>query len=234
MHVQSKTPAKLEPEATATEHSQTQSDNVLSSVVVEAEPCTFTDIPEDSLEAIHGLFLGSAQTTERLAAVPLDKLRPSPFYNMLADGKPVEKALTLLRFTQRSTGKQHKHGFRIITERAQDATAGAATELTKENCYATVALCTVDKSPDFAAAKDATAMAVISKVVAPSKPEQHAADLYIEAMELVLKDDVASSMAMMRKLHRISNAQSTDPATSSEVAWQQRKCRRLLRYPTMS
>ena len=232
--VQSKKPEKPEPEATATEHSQTQSTNLLSSVVVESEPCTFTDIPDDSVEAIHGLFVGSAQTSERLAAVPLDKLRPSPFYNMLADGKPVEKALTLLQFSQRSSGKQHKHGFRIITERAQDATAGAATELTKENCYATVALCTVEKSPDFAVAKDAIAMAVISKVVAPSKPLQHAADLYIEAMEVVPKDDVASSMAMMRKLHRISNAQSADPATSSEVAWQQRKCRRLLRYPTIS
>jgi len=233
LHVQSK-PQKSEPEATATEHSQTQSDNILSAVVVEAEPCTFTDIPDDSVEAIHGLFAGSAQASERLAAVPLDKLRPSPFYNMLADGKPVEKALVLLRFTQRGNGKQHAHGFRIVTERAQDATAGAATELTKENCYATVALCTIEKAPDFATAKDATVMAVISKVVAPSKPLQHAADLYIEAMELVPKHDIASSMGMMRKLQRISNIQSADPASSSEVAWQQRKCRRLLRYPTIS
>ena len=221
-------------EATATEHSQTQSDNKLSAVVVEVEPCTFTDIPDDSVDAIHGLFAGSAQTSERLAAVPLDKLKPSPFYNMLADGKPVEKALTLLRFTQRSNGKQHAHGFRIITERTQDATAGAATELTKENCYATVALCTVEKVPDFSAAKDATVMAVISKVVAPSKPLQHTADLYIEAMEPVKKDDIASSMGMMRKLQQISEVQSADPDTSSEIAWQQRKCRRLLRYPTVS
>ena len=36
-------------------------------------------------------------------------------------------------------------------------------------------------------------MAVISKVVAPSKPLQHTADLYIEAMEPVKKDDIASS-----------------------------------------
>ena len=221
-------------EATATEHSQTQSDNKLSAVVVEVEPCTFTDIPDDSVDAIHGLFAGSAQTSERLAAVPLDKLKPSPFYNMLADGKPVEKALTLLRFTQRSNGKQHAHGFRIITERTQDATAGAATELTKENCYATVALCTVEKVPDFSAAKDATVMAVISKVVAPSKPLQHTADLYIEAMEPVKKDDIASSMGMMRKLQQISKVQSADPDTSCEIAWQQRKCRRLLRYPTVS
>ena len=233
LHLQSK-PQKSEPEATATEHSQTQSDNILSAVVVEAEPCTFTDIPDDSVEAIHGLFAGSAQASERLAAVPLDKLRPSPFYNMLADGKPVEKALTLLRFTQRGNGKQHAHGFRIVTERAQDATAGAATELTKENCYATVALCTIEKAPDFATTKDATVMAVISKVVTPSKPLQHAADLYIEAMELVPKHNIASCMGMMRKLQRISNVQSADPATSPEVAWQQRKCRRLLRYPTIS
>ena len=227
-------PANPAQEATATEHSQTQSDNKLSAVVVEVEPCTFTDIPDDSVDAIHGLFAGSAQTSERLAAVPLDKLKPSPFYNMLADGKPVEKALTLLRFTQRSNGKQHAHGFRIITERTQDATAGAATELTKENCYATVALCTVEKVPDFTAAKDATVMAVISKVVAPSKPLQHTADLYIEAMELVKKDDIASSMGMMRKLQQISKVQSADPDTSCEIAWQQRKCRRLLRYPTVS
>ena len=227
-------PENPSQESTATEHSQTQSDNRLSAVVVEVQPCTFTDIPDDSVDAIHGLFAGSAQTSERLAAVPLDKLKPSPFYNMLADGKPVEKALTLLRFTQRSNGKQHAHGFRIITERTQDATAGAATELTKENCYATVALCTVEKVPDFSAAKDATVMAVISKVVAPSKPLQHTADLYIEAMEPVKKDDIASSMGMMRKLQQISKVQSADPDTSCEIAWQQRKCRRLLRYPTIS
>jgi len=227
-------PENREQEATATEHSQTQSDNKLSAVVVEVEPCTFTDIPDDSVDAIHSLFAGSAQTSERLAAVPLDKLRPSPFYNMLADDKPVEKALTLLRFTQRSNGKQHAHGFRIITERTQDATAGAATELTKESCYATVALCTIEKVPDFSAAKDATVMAVISKVVAPSKPLQHTADLYIEAMEPVKKDDIASSMGMMRKLQQISKVQSADPDTSCEIAWQQRKCRRLLRYPTIS
>lgn len=233
LQIQSK-PQKHEPEASATELSQTQSDNVLSAIVVEAEPCTFTDIPKDAVEAIHGLLAGSSQNSERLAVVPLDKLRPSPFYNMLADGKPVEKALTLLHFTQRSNGKQHAHGFRIITERAQDATAGAATELTKENCYATVALCTVEKVPDFSAAKDATAMAVISKVVAPSKPLQHTADLYIEAMELVPKHDIPSSMEMMRQMQLISDAQSANPATSSEVAWQQRKCRRLLRYPTIT
>ena len=233
LHLQSK-PEKSEQEITATEHSQTQSDIKLSAVVVEVEPCTFADIPDDSIDAIHGLFAASPQTSERLAAVTLDKLKPSPFYNMLADGKPVEKALTLLRFTQRSNGKQHAQGFRIIAERTQDATDDAATELTKENCYATVVLCTVEKVPDFTAAKDATVMAVISKVVAPSKPLQHTADLYIEAMQTIEKDHIATSIKMMRKLQQIAQVQSADPAASTEVAWQQRKCRRLLRYPTIS
>ena len=233
LHLQSK-PKKLEPEADATEPSQTQPDNILSAVVVEAAPCTLIDIPNDSVQAIRGLMADSPPTSERLAAVPLDKLKPSPFYNMLADGKPVDKALTLLQFTQRSNGKQLSHGFRIIAERVQDSTAGAAAELTNANCYATVVLCTVEKVTDFSAARDVTAIAVISKVAAPSKPQQHAADLYIEAMEVVPKADIPGSVEMMRQLQLVSNTQSGDPATSSEVAWQQRKCRRLLRYPTLT
>ena len=42
LRIKTKTP---EPEAIATEPSQTQRDNILSTVVVEAMPCTFTDIP---------------------------------------------------------------------------------------------------------------------------------------------------------------------------------------------
>ena len=233
LHLQSK-PEKSEQEITATEHSQTQSDIKLSAVVVEVEPCTFADIPDDSIDAIHGLLAGSPQTSERLAAVTLDKLKPSPFYNMLADGKPVEKALTLLHFTQRSNGKNHAKGFRLVTERVQDATASEATELSNENCYATVAQCTTEKIPDFSVQKDTTYMAVISAVVAPSKPEQHKADLYIEAMEPVNRDNIASCRGMLRKLQQISTVQSADPDTSSEIACRQRKCRRLNRYPTIN
>ena len=226
-------PQRREVEASPTEPSYTPPDNLLSAVVVEAAPCRSTDIPNDAVLAIHGLLAGPAQTNERLAAVPLDKLSPSPFYNMLADDKPVDKALVLLRFTQRSNGKQHGHGFRIVAERVQDATAGAATELTKVAHYAAVALCTVEKVQDFTSAKDAAAMAVISKVTAPAKPQQHTADLYIETMEAVLKEDIPRCVDMMRQLQRISNTQNANPATSTEVAWQQRKCRRLLRYPTL-
>ena len=222
------------PDASPTKPSQTQFDNLLSSVVVEAVPCTFNNIPNDSVQAIHGLLAGFLQTSDRLAAAPLDTLKPSPFYNMLANGEPAAKALTLLHFTQRGNGKQLSNGFRIVTERVQDPTAGATTEFTNANQYAIVALCTVEKVTDFSTAKDTTAIAVISKVVAPSKPQQHAADLYIEAMELVPKTDLPAAVEMMRQLRRFSNIQFSDATTLSEVAWQQRKCRRLLCYPTLT
>ena len=67
LRLQSK-PQKLEPEATATEHSHTQSENELSAAVVEVTPCTFTEIPNDAVDAIHGLLAGSPQDCERLGA----------------------------------------------------------------------------------------------------------------------------------------------------------------------
>ena len=196
-------------------------------------PCTFTDIPNDSVEAIRGLLAGCPQTSERLAAVSLDRLEPSPFYNMLAAGEPIDKALTLLHFTQRGNGKQLSHGFRIVTERVRDPTDGATTEFTNVNQYATVVLCTVEKVTDFSTVKDTTAIAVISKVVAPSKPQQHAADLYIEGMEIVPTKDIPAAVRMMHQLQQFSSAHPGDPTTSSEAAWEQRKCRRLNRYPTL-
>lgn len=215
-------------DAAATEHSQTQQNRLLSIVVVETMPCTANDIPNDSVDAIHGLLAGCPPTSERLAAASLDNLQPSPFYNMLVDGHPADKALTLLRFTQRGNGKQLSNGFRIVTDRVEDATADLS------NKYATVALCTVEKVTDFSTAKDTTAFAVISKVASPSKPDQHAADLYIEAMEVVPTNQTSAAWGMMKQLRRVSNVHHGDVATSPEAAWQQRKCRRLLRYPTLS
>ena len=215
-------------DAAATEHSQTQQNRLLSTVVVEAMPCTANDIPNDSVDAIHGLLAGCPPTSERLVAASLDNLQPSPFYNMLVDGDPADKALTLLRFTQRGNGKQLSNGFRIVTDRVEDATA----DLSKQ--YATVALCTVEKVPDFSTNKNTTAFAVISKVASPSKPDQHAADLYIEAMEDVPTNQIEAAVQMMKQLRRVSNVHHGDVATSPETAWQQRKCRKLLSYPTIS
>ena len=95
-----------------------------------------------------------------------------------------------------------------------------------------MALCTLEKVTDFSVAKDTTAIAIVSNVVKPSKPQQHAADIYIEAMENVPKDDVPVCIEMMQQLIQISNAQTADTPVSTAVAWDQRKCRKLDRYPT--
>ncbi len=198
----------------------------MSAIVVEAEPCTLTNIPNDSVEAIHGLLAGLPQTSDRLAAVFLHKLQPSPFYNMLADSEPADKSLALLHFTQRSNGKQISNGFRLVAERVQDATNPTDTKQ-----YVAISLCTVETSPDFTAKKDTVAICVISKVTAPSNLT-HAADLYIEAMEVVPAADAQHAKDMMSQLQCASAIHRGDAVVSTEAAWQQRKCRRLLRYPT--
>ena len=214
------------------EHGTSQTDATehrLSVIAVEAQPCNFTEIPNDSVDAIHGLVAaGPAPTSERLMATTLRKLKPSPFYNMEADEEPTDKALVLLKFTQRSVGKNILNGFRIVTDRVEDALDTSTGEL-----YGTIASCTPEKSPDFIAAKDSYALAIVCKVTASSKP-QHTADLYIESMEPIPSHSVDKVIAMVNQLQRVSFANYGNAATSTEAAWQQRKCRRMQRYPTQT
>ena len=199
----------------------------LSVIAVEAEPCTFTEIPNDSVDAIHGLVAaGPATTSERLAATTLRNLKPSPFYNMEADEEPADKALVFLKFSQRSVGKQILNGFRIVSDQVEDACDTSAGER-----YGTIACCTPEKSTDFTAAKNSHALAIVCKVMTPSK-QQHTADLYIESMEPIPGDRVDQVIAMMKQLQRVSAVNRGNAATSTEAAWQQRKCRRMQRYPS--
>ena len=209
----------------ATEH--TQHDSALEALIVEAEPCSLTDIPNDSVDAIHGLLAaGPDLAGDRFVAASLKNLTPSPFCRMLADGKPAEKSLVLLTFQQRANGKQISNGFRVVSDNVRDALDPSATLV-----YGTIACCTVEKAPDFTAAKDSVHLAIVCKVAHANKP-QHAADLYIEAMEPVASERKEQTIAMMQQLQRISNVNDGNPSTSVQAAWQQRKCRRLQRYPT--
>ena len=214
-------------QAAATEHSQASEDSALSALIVEAERCSFSDIPNDSVDAIHGcLAAGPAVTSERFVATSLKNLAPSPFNNMLIEGKPSDKALVLLKFTQRSNGKQMADGFRIVSDNVRDA-----LDPSDSSHYGTIACCTVEKAPDFTAGKDTMHLAIICKVVPANKPHQ-GADLYIEAMELVASEQTEHAKEMVQQLQRISNINAGNPTTSVTAAWEQRKCRRLQRYPT--
>jgi len=229
---------RIQKKKEATEHkaendeqgtSQTDAtEHRLSVIAVEAEPCTFTEIPNDSVDAIHGLVAaGPAATSERLAATTLRNLKPSPFYNMVADEEPADKALVLLKFTQRSVGKQILNGFRIVTDHVEDACDTSAGER-----YGSIACCTPEKSTDFTAARNSYALAIVCKVLPPSK-QHHTADLYIESMEPIPGDRVDQAIAMVKQLKRVCTVNHGNAATSTEAAWQQRKCRRMQRYPSL-
>ena len=97
--------------------------------------------------------------------------------------------------------------------------------------YGTIACCTPEKSTDFTAARNSHALAIVCKVMMPSK-QQHTADLYIESMEPIPNDRVDQVIAMIKQLQRVSAVNHGNAATSTEAAWQQRKCRRMQRYPS--
>jgi hypothetical protein len=147
---------------------------------------------------------------------------------MEADEEPADKALVLLKFTQRSVGKQILNGFRIVTDHVEDACDTSTSER-----YGTIACCTPEKSTDFTAARNSHALAIICKVMPPSK-QQHMADLYIESMEPIPGDRVDHVIAMLQQMQRVSTVNHANAATSTEAAWQQRKCRRMQRYPTQA
>ena len=67
----------------------------------------------------------------------------------------------------------------------------------------------------------------------PSKP-QHTADLFIEAMEPIGTEQKDQVIAMVKQLQLVSTVNHGNAATSVEAAWQQRKCRRMQRYPTQT
>ena len=74
-------------------------------LVVEAEPANVSvhDIPNDCMDALHGLLAaGGPVGSERVVAALLEDVTSSPFYNMLVRTEPVDKALVLLRFVQGS------------------------------------------------------------------------------------------------------------------------------------
>ena len=213
----------------------------LTTVVVEAEPISWTEsveIPSDSIEAMHGLLSSTGPpASERLVAAHLEDIKPSPFHNMLVRGEPAEKALTLIYFTQRANGAQHGTGFRVQSDNVMTATEHLKADAKDVHKYGTIARCTLERCPDFAVAKGSYALAVICRAGQPVKP-QHAADLFTETMEPIPKEHADQARKLLENLRDIAAVQSSEHTPSLQEgrvqAFQQRKCRRLLRYPSMT
>jgi len=146
--------------------------------------------------------------------------------------RPGGKTLVLLHFTQRSIGAQQSGGFRVVTDNVVDGSDSAPRQSTPQIKVGLVARCSVERCPDFTAAKSSYALAVICKATRPAKP-QHPLDLYIEAMEVLSKDQIPRAREAVAKIRSVAAAARAGAEPSQETAFQQGKRRRLLRYPTM-
>ena len=153
---------------------EAQSGKTYNAIIVEVERFDmkeWTLIPNDSLQSVHTLFSFGNLGSDRLLAIPLDKLQPAAFSNMaysFADDKPValEKCLALLQFTKPTNGKQHTSGIRVVGERVRDMTAEGSD---KEKYYGTVVLSSFEKGGDFHITEGGTiVLAVINRVSAPT------------------------------------------------------------------
>ena len=117
------------------------------------------------------------------------------------------------------------------------ATEHPKADATDVRKYGTIARCTVERCPDFTVAKGSYALAVICRATEPVKP-QHAADLFIEAMEPISKDHADQARKLLENLRDIAAVQSPEHTPSLQEgrvqAFQRRKCRKLNRYPSIT
>ena len=124
---------------------------------------------------------------------------------------------------------------RTVVERANQSLDDAAAELTRateniENLDIAHRQSARAVQPQSSVLVQAQAPVVVPPPPPPSQPD--AAARAARSRSRMASD--AQILGMMRKLQQISKVQSADPDTSCVIAWQQRKCRRLLRYPTVS
>lgn len=220
---------------------EAQSGKTYNAIIVEVERFDmkeWTLIPNDSLQSVHTLLSFGNLGSDRLLAIPLDKLQPAAFSNMaysFADDKPValEKCLALLQFTKPTNGKQHTSGIRVVGERVRDMTAEGSD---KEKYYGTVVLSSFEKGGDFHITEGGTiVLAVINRVSAPTY-SAHAAELHIETLQRVVQSEevVTKAVHFMRQMQSIAETRATNPnkRSSDETMLHWSKCRKLTRWPT--
>ena len=204
--------------------------------MVEAGLCISESNPNAALrEAMRGIMAADDPHTERLVAVPLAKLLRHPFYNMEANGNGADKAVAMLQFAERTISQNLKNdGFRLTSDRVTDYTDDSTEEVSNKNSYGVIAICSLEKSVNFRVSqKGEVHMVVITKVDAPTKGDKHKADLYIEAMERVLPENLQEKKAMMLQLQQVTSVSRADDLTTEQTAVRNNKCRRLGTYPTL-
>ena len=227
--------SQKETPQSSTDQDEASKPNYVDAIVVEAGPCTSESNPNAALgAAMHGIMAADDPHTERLVAVPLAKLLRHPFYNMEANGNGADKAIAMLQFSERTMGQTLKNdGFRLTCDRVTDYTDDSSKEASSKNSYGVIAICSVEKSVNFRASKGDVHIVVITKVDTPTKGDKHKADLYIEAMERVLPENLQHMKTTMLLLQQVTNVSRADDLTTEQTAVRNNKCRRLGSYPTL-
>ena len=220
----------------STDEEEAAKPNYVDAIVVEAGLCISESNPNAALrEAMRGIMAADDPHTERLVAVPLAKLLRHPFYNMEANGNGADKAVAMLQFAERTISQNLKNdGFRLTSDRVTDYTDDSTQEVSNKNSYGVIAICSLEKSVNFRVSqKGEVHMVVITKVDTPTKGDKHKADLYIEAMERVLPENLQERKAMMLQLQQVTSVSRADDLTTEQTAVRNNKCRRLGTYPTL-
>ena len=181
------------------------------------------------------------ERADRLAVVRLRDLRSSMWYNMtMGDGaQPIDKAMVILRSTEKSIGKNTEAGFRVQTDGVCDAMAGADDT----DKYRIVANCTVEEFDRYQfprgtnVEKPACAIAIVSKVLQATQ-SYHKAELLVEAMEVLDDRDVEEIISTFRRMSKLltanmGNAPAEDSVPSTPVQVRmQNSCKKLKAFPT--
>ena len=153
---------------------------------------------------------------------------------MEANGNGADKALAMLEFSERTVGQTLKNGgFRVTYDRVTDYTDDSTKEASNKNSYGVIAICSIEKSVNFRASKDEVHLVVITRVTAPAKSNKHRADLYIEAMERVLPENVQNMKTAMLQLQHVTSVSRADDFTKEQTEVRNNKCRKLGSYPTL-
>ena len=193
-----------------------------------------------ALNDLNGLLLHLAGLTERLLPCRLDDLRPSPFYNIEVGTKetPVDKAVVLIRSTQKSTGRNIANAYRVITENILDPFLANGSN--QNAVLRAVGLCTFESAEDFKmtpprnSATGYYCLAIVAKVMpatcSHSLVSKPCYDVFVERLQPIEESDREMVQKLMAALIKVAT-NATWGEENLRTPWTQRKCKRLSNWP---
>ena len=232
---------------TLAEPSQVAQGTQLRFIVVEAAEQDLAMRPTRALSDLNALLLNLMNQTDRLVPCKVDDLRASPFYNIeiSPNDEAVDKALVLIRATQKSVGKNIANAFRVVTDNLTDPFLTNVAE--QHACIRAVGLCNFENADDFKIAKTNTtagslALAIIGKVSqgTPTDGQKSSYDIYIDKVQQIEESQWENVKRLMLAMIKLTTKVTWSEEymrtpwnkRSPETPWTMKKCRKLSACPT--